>query len=39
VRCLVEIETGDGLSLDRVRERFLKVATSVVRRARAVYFR
>jgi len=39
LRCLVETETGDGLSLDRVRERILKVATSVVRHARAVHFR
>lgn len=39
IRCLLETETGDGMSLDRVRERVLKVATAVVRHARAVYFR
>ncbi len=39
LRCVLEDATGDGLSLDRVRERVLKVATSVVRHARAVHFR
>lgn len=39
LRCLLEEAAGDGLSLDRVRERVLKVATSVVRHARAVHFR
>lgn len=39
LRCLIEQATGEGMSLDRVRERVLKVATSVVRHARAVYFR
>jgi len=39
VRCLLEHATGEGFSLDRVRERVLKVATSVVRHALAVHFR
>ncbi len=39
LRSLVEQATGEGISLDRVRERILKVATSVVCHARAVHFR
>ena len=39
VRCLLEDATGDGFSLDRIQERVLKAATSVVRHARAVHFR
>ena len=39
LRCLLEVATGDGISLDRVRERVLKVASSVIRHARGVYFR
>ena len=39
VRCLLEQATGQGMSLGGVRERVLKVATSVVRHARAVTFR
>lgn len=39
LRCLLEGATGQGFSLDRVRERVLKVAASVVRHARAVHFR
>ena len=39
IRCLLEGATGEGMSLDRVRERVLKVATAVVRHARAVHFR
>lgn len=39
LRCLLEGATGEGFSLDRLRERVLKVAASVVRHARAVHFR
>jgi hypothetical protein len=39
IRCLLKDTTGEGMSLDRVRERVLKVATVVVRHARAVWFR
>ncbi len=39
IRCLLEEATGEGMSLERVRERVLKVATAVVRHARAVCFR
>ena len=39
LRCIAEIATGHGMSLDRVRERLLKVPASVVRHARSVRYR
>jgi hypothetical protein len=39
VRCALEAATGEGVSLRRLRERVLKVATAVVRHARRVHYR
>jgi len=39
VRCLLEAVTETGVSLRRLRERVLKVATVVVQHARRVHYR
>jgi hypothetical protein len=39
VRCLLEVGTGEGFSLRRVRERLLKAATSVARHSRRIFYR